>query len=465
MRATAMVAAVAVAVAACSVSGDRPEPSIPDSSTSIGVTSTTAGPAPVTYRVERCDGTIPRAWSVLCQAVALIDEYYVAEPHPADLAAAAVLGVESAELELIAPPTALGPCVAPSEVFERLCPVVMEGAAIGRGSVEDRVEAAVQGIFRYGLDPFSSYIEPDLAERFEELAGGIVLSLGLAASARLPDGEACGPVAGECRFRVSAVFPFGVGDRAGIVAGDVISEIDGHLLAGRSADEAVVLLLGEAGETVTLSIVRDGGAIQKTLIHEDIRFDPVEYELLPGNIAYLRLNDFSQLAAQLVGLALESSEVGNSRGLILDLRANPGGLLLSAQAIASQFLRSGVVMVEEGRSERYEWPVVEGGLAPRLPLVVLTSRDSASAAEIVAAALQEAGRATVIGDRTFGKNAVQFVFRARNGGEFRITTSRWTTAGGTDVGVFGLEPDILVQQRAVGDDDPVLDRAITALGG
>ncbi len=442
----------------------------PPTSVDVTVVQTTSvppstAPAAVEYSTRQCGGAVPRDWAMLCQAAELIAEHHVAEPDPVDLAAAALLGLESAAFDQVPAPTVLGACVVPDPAFEMLCGPVFEGAALGKGTVEARVEAAVQGMFRYGLDPFSSYIQPDFADRLDDLGGGIVPSLGMAAAARFDGGESCGPISAQCRLRVTAVFPFGTAERAGLVVGDVITSINGTNVLGLSPDEAIALLFGEAGTTVALGISREGDLVSKSFVHEDIRFDPIEFEALPASIVYIRLNEFSQLSAQLLGRALETDEARSSRGLILDLRANPGGLLLAAQAVASQFLAAGTVLVEEARSERHEWPVIEGGLAPTTPLVVLTSRDSASASEVVAAALQEAGRATIIGDRTFGKNVVQLVFPARNGGEFRITTSRWTTAEGLDVGSTGLVPDILIEQRATGEDDPALVRAYRLLGG
>ena len=422
-------------------------------------------PVAAEFPVRSCGGAVPRDWTLLCQAAELIAAHHASEPDPVGLAAAALLGVESARFDPVTPPEVLGACTVPDAAFEVLCAPILEGAALGKGTVEERVEAAVQGLFRYGLDPFSSYIQPDFADRLDELGGGVIPTLGMAAAARFERGESCGPITTECRLRVTAVFPFGTADRGGLVAGDVIVAIDGVAVLGLSPDEAIALLYGPPGSAVELEVSRDGGLVQKSLVHEDIRFSPIEFEVLPASIVYIRLNEFSQASAQLLGRALDTTEARSSRGLILDLRANPGGLLLAAQAVASQFLETGTVLVEESRSERHEWPVIEGGLAPDTPLVVLTSRDSASASEVVAAALQEAGRATVIGDRTFGKNAVQLVFRARNGGEFRITTSRWTTGEGLDVGSAGLTPDILIEERATGDDDPALLRAFGLLGG
>lgn len=443
-------------------------------STGADLTSTTAA-APVTlpaptipafeFSTQDCGGAVPRAWTLLCEAAKVIADHHVAEPDPAGLAAAALLGIESASFDQGTPADDSLRCVLPHAAFATLCEPILTGARAGLGSVEERVQAAVQGMFRYGLDPFSSYIAPDFADRLDELGGGIVPTLGMAATVRNEEGGACGPISSACRIRVSGVFPFGVAERAGVVIGDVIVSIDGSSLTGLSPDEALALLYGFPGTSLNLELVRNDRVFAKTLVHEDIRLDPIEFEELAAGIVYVRLNEFTQESAQLLGRALATEAVASSRGLILDLRSNPGGLLAAAQAVASQFLDSGVVLVETGRKGDTTWPVIQGGLAPGIPLAVLTDRSTASAAEVVAAALQGAGRATVIGDRTFGKNAIQFVVPARNGGQFRVTTSRWSTADGRDVGASGVTPDILITKPPIAGDDPALVRAFVLLGG
>ncbi len=151
--------------------------------------------------------------------------------------------------------------------------------------------------------------------------------------------------------------------------------------------------------------------------------------------------------------------------MILDMRDNPGGLVLAAQAIASQFLDSELVMIERGRDYEYPWEVIEGGLAnPSMQLVVLVNRASASASEVVAAVLKEQGRATVVGESTFGKNLVQQVYSARDGGQLRITVARWETPGGQDIGITGLQPDIVVEPDVTGGSDRMLEESLSLLG-
>jgi carboxyl-terminal processing protease len=191
----------------------------------------------------------------------------------------------------------------------------------------------------------------------------------------------------------------------------------------------------------------------------------VEYGMATDTIAYLRINDFSQEAAQAVGQVLSLPEIQAASGLVLDIRDNPGGLVMSARAVASQFLREGVVAVEETRAGIIELPVIPGGLAPEgMAIVAIVNAGTASAAEIVAAALQGHDRAQIVGERTFGKNLVQEVFDAPGGGEYRITAARWTGPGGIDVGTGGLSPDVTLDETASGSD-PALDLAISLLGG
>lgn len=450
-------------VAAC---GTAPAPSttLPPA---LPTTTTTTAPT-VSYEVSPCAQANPRDWSTLCQAYDLVVSHHVDLPEPSALSAAAAAGVRALEATGGPRPAVDGlfRCTLPHPTFEPVCAEISDRHQFDGIDVDVLVEAAVQGMFRFGLDPFSAYLSPDFADRLDALGSGQVFSLGLIVGARDRDRAVCGPIGPGCDLVVLATFEFGAAERDGVVPGDAIVEIDGTGVEGLSEGEAVALLHGDAGSTTVVSVERRTGTTTKSLVHDDFRFDPVEFEMLSPTIAYLRLNDFSQQSAQLTGQVLQLPEVARASGMILDLRDNPGGLVLAAQAIASQFLDAGLVLVEETRSDRFEWPVIEGGLARSgMALVVLTNRGSASASEVVAAALQERGRATVIGEPTFGKNLVQQVFTARNGGEIRVTIARWTTPDGLDIGVRGLQPDIVVEVPPDSVDDPVLDRALAYLGG
>lgn len=435
-------------------------------STSLEATTTTTPLSDAgLYDVLECSSAPPVDFALLCETHELVSAHYVDATDDAALAAAAALGLAAIPGDPEARPRLPIKCAIPSAEFEPLCLAVVGRLQSDPAPVADLVEGAVQGLFQYGLDPFSSYVPPDLADRLDDLVSGAIYSLGLIVGARDAVKGACSPIGGTCRFSVLAVDTFGPADQSGLVPGDEITAIDGQPVAGRSADEATALMIGEPGWSVTLTVQRGPNVLEKMLIHEDIRFVPAEYELLTPSIAYLRVNDFSQLSAQLTGRVLQLPEVKAAGALILDLRGNPGGLVLAAQAIASQFLDDGLVMVERSRDETVELPVIEGGLGTGLRLVVLVDRASASASEIVAAVLKERGRATIIGTSTFGKNLVQQVFTARNGGEIRVSVARWTAPEGLDIGIRGLEPDIVVDPAPDTEGDPALEQAVAFLGG
>jgi len=440
--------------------GSSATPSAPASTT-----ATTQRPS-VEIEVRPCTSSPPRDWSLLCRSVELLAELYVDPLDPAELAAAAVLGVEQAgETDSSEVVGDTFRCTVPDEAFERFCDAVLDRLRSGDGDTADLVDAGVSGMFRYALDPFSTYLAPDFAEQFGDLGSGVVYDLGMSVSARSDGGDVCGVIDGDCRLRVVNVFSGTPAAGAGVLVDDVIGSVDGAPMVGLSASEATALLYGRPGVAVELEIERPTGTLVKTLIREDFRFDPIEFEMLDPSLAYLRLNEFTQPSAQLVGQVLQVPEVQAAEVMILDLRDNPGGLVLAVQAIASQFLDGGLVMVENGRDYRLEVDVIDGGLAsPAMDLIVLVNRGSASASEVLAGVLKERGRATIVGEPTFGKNLVQQVFSSGNGGELRITVARWETPGGTDIGITGLDPDVLVEPDTTGATDPIFEKALEIAG-
>ncbi len=430
-------------------------------------TSLTGGSLPMTYELADCrPRNIPVAFAVLCDAYQRLEVEYVDPIEPAGLAAAAVLGMKSVDVDPAAggvdTPGAVVPCHVPDAAFEVVCAELVDQLASGSAPASELVQAAVSGMFRFGLDPFSVYV-PDEGSVTESFLNGFVYELGIVVAARDLSDRACSPIAGDCRLRVVSVFEFTPAADAGIREGDIVIAVDGSDLDGLAGEEAAARLWGDPGTGVSLTIDRDGAAMDIEMVRADIRFEPAEFEMLDGDIAYIRLNDFSQSAAIALGSVLGRSDVSAAAGLVLDLRDNPGGLVLAAQAVASQFIGSGDVMVEAYRDESFPIPVLEGGLATDGPeMVVLVNGASASAAEIVAAVLSERDRATVIGTPTFGKNLVQLVAPSRDGGEIRITAARWETPGGLDVALTGLEPDLVVEQTGEGDSQ--LEAALDLLG-
>ncbi|MFP5332558.1 MAG: S41 family peptidase [Acidimicrobiia bacterium] len=457
------LALTALVVTACSTTVATTTTTLP-STTSTNTTPPSPPPPEAThYEVQACGSAVPRPWSILCRAVDLIEKRALFEPDMASLAAAAAAGVrqvtEGAPTPVAEPVT----CHVPADEFLGVCDVVVDRHRFDGIPVDQLVEGAVRGLFRFGLDPYSSYLDSESAARLQSIGPGHVLSLGMVVGARDPSDSACSPLSATCRLTVLMVFDLGPASGVDIAPGDLVTAIDGIPVDGITETEAAARMSADAGATTVLTIESAGGAVtDHTLVHEDIRPASVEYGPATDTILYLRVNDFSQQAAQAVGQVLRSPDAVGIEGMILDLRGNPGGLVLSAQAVASQFLQSGSVLVEETRAGRVELPVLAGGLVPAsVELVVIVDGASASAAEIVAAALSAAGRGTVIGQPTFGKNLVQEVFGAPGGGEYRITVARWLAPDGTDVGRGGLEPDLVVDTAG---DVPIVE-AVRLLEG
>lgn len=445
---------IVVLLAACTSATQTPT-TLAEATTSTAADSTTTvvtPPIAPNYEIRGCASAQPRPWSILCRAHQLIVERSLYQPDTPSLAAAAATGVRRAEAaEATFDIDDAVVCYLPDPAFDDVCETIVDRHRFDGIPIADLVEGAVFGIFRYGLDPYSSYLDPDTAQSFETIGPGHVLSLGLVVGARDATGSACSPLSDVCRLTVVTVFDFGPAAEAGIVAGDTVTSVDGDSIDGITEAEAAARMFGDPGSRTLLGLETAGGSVEYELVHTDLPAASVEYGPATPEILYLRMNDMSQQAAQAVGQVLQSSDAAGITGLILDLRGNPGGLVLSAQAVASQFLEQGVVFIEETLSGNHRFPVIEGGLVPSsVEVIVIVDAGTASAAEMVAAALQAAGRATVIGAHTFGKNVVQEVFEAPGGGEFRITVARWTGPDGTEVSPGGLEPDVLF--RTTGDD-------------
>lgn len=259
-------------------------------------------------------------------------------------------------------------------------------------------------------------------------------------------------------------------EKAGLKAKDIVIAIDGVDMTGTPGDLALQKILGPAGEPVTLTIRRGEDILEFTIVREKITVPAVEYEMLEGDIAYIALNTFNELATDQVRAALKELLAQNPKGLIFDLRNNGGGFLVTAIEITSEFVSKGIVMYEEyGDGSRESYNAQPGGLATEIPLVVLINEGTASASEITAGAIQDYGRGTLIGVTSYGKGSVQnwIPLRTEAGG-VRITIARWLTPNGNQINEVGLTPDIEVpytQEDVDADRDPQLDAAINFLNG
>jgi carboxyl-terminal processing protease len=312
--------------------------------------------------------------------------------------------------------------------------------------VDDKtlIKGAIDGMLS-ALDPHSSFAEASDYEQLKTTTDGNYGGLGLTVS--IEDGA----------VKVIAPTEDTPADRAGIKAGDYITHIDGEFLYGFSLDEAVEKMRGAPGTSIKLTIVRPGRdkPFDVAITRQRIELKPVKWEV-KDNVGIININGFSAQTGDLTREALvgiDKATGGKALGYIVDLRSNPGGLLDQAIDVSDSFLEQGEIVSERGREaadiERFY--AKPGDMAKGKPVIVLVDAGSASAAEIVAGALQDHRRAIVMGERSFGKGSVQSVIQTGPQSALRLTTARYYTPSGKSVQAGGIEPDINVPQ--VSDPD------------
>ena len=419
-------------------------------------TTSTTSPSDLEVTTQGC-GAPPVTFSVLCEVVELIETNHFSPPDRPTMAAAALDAVatfETGDTEEL--PRGLV-CAVPSEEFAPLCESIRAEVLDSSAPVSDIVEGAVDGVLSAMVDPYNVYVPPELSGSIGE--DGIVPGVGMVIAALSAAGSPCIRVAPSCPLQVVTVLPDSAAEDAGIRAGAVITAIDGEPVEGLGTVEAAGLLAGEAGTTAILTI----DSTEVTLTRTPADAIPMSGEIV-GSTAYLRLPEFGfathlELHAWLTAF----NDAGVDR-LIMDLRDNPGGYLFSASIVGSEFVPSGVLYRTQERVGNFDYPAVEGGIATRVPLILLVNENSASAAEILAASLQERDRAVVVGTPTFGKNLVQSSFELRNGGLLRLTIATWTTADGASVAGTGVVPDVTLTVDPTADVASVVDAVLSALG-
>jgi carboxyl-terminal processing protease len=232
---------------------------------------------------------------------------------------------------------------------------------------------------------------------------------------------------------------------AGVLAGDTIMAVDGAATASLSFDEALGRILGRPGSTVRLRVLRDGRAIRFRLVRRTFALQSVHTRLV-NRVGVVRVDTFSRGSAAAAKTALRRLERQRAKALVLDLRGNPGGLLGQAVAVSSLFLhRRASVVSLAGAHKPLRILYSTGGPASSIPLAVLVDRGSASASEVVAGALKDHGRATLVGERTYGKSLVQQIVRLPSGAALKLTVARYLTPAGVDISRNGVQPDIRSQ--------------------
>lgn len=325
--------------------------------------------------------------------------------------------------------------------------------------VQERVYGAIRGMVNALGDPNTAFIDPTRAEIFRQDTSGSFEGIG--AAVRIDQ---------MGHLVIVEPYPGRPAAEAGLRRGDIILEIDGTSTEGMSLYEAISLIRGPTNTKVTLTIFREG--VEKpfdvTVTRARIEIKVVEAKRLDGNLGYVSLSEFSRGAADKVARAIKTLQSeGALEGLILDLRNNLGGLLDEAIAVGSQFIADGVITIEreKGGTEQV-FETLPDGVATNIPLVVLINQGSASAAEIVAGAIQDYKRGTVVGEQSFGKGTVQIPHTLSDGSELRVTIAEWLTPKGRQINGNGIVPDIVVertQEDFEADRDPQLERAVEIL--
>ncbi len=307
---------------------------------------------------------------------------------------------------------------------------------------------AMRGLVQTYQDPYTVFIEPQPRAREKDQLRGRFGGIGAYITVNDAGQVLLAPMPGQPAAK------------AGLQANDELLAVDGTPVSGKSRDEVIDMVRGEVGTKVTLRLRRgDAPPFDLIVTRAEIESPSVEWRLLEEDpqTGYVALRIFGERSADELRQAIEALRQQGAKRLILDLRHNPGGLLETAVDVASQFLASGRVLNEQRADSTKAYDVRGDGAARDLPLVVLTDEATASAAEIVAGALQDAKRAPLIGSKTFGKGSVQLVFDLRDGSSLHITTARWLTPANQQIDGKGLTPDVPV---APGDGDPVLAAAL-----
>jgi carboxyl-terminal processing protease len=304
---------------------------------------------------------------------------------------------------------------------------------------KDLIYGAIKGMLET-LDPHSAFMPPQMYKEMQEETKGRFEGLGLEITVKDGVLTVVSPIEDTPAFK------------AGLLAEDQILKIDGALTKNLTLMDSVKRLRGPKGTKVTITIMREGFTKPRdyTLIREVIPIRSVRYELLEKQYGYIRLSQFQEktdVEFDKALKALEEESKGSLRGLILDLRNNPGGLLDQAVKISDRFIESGLIVSMEGRREeqKMRFNAHAQGTITRYPLVVLINGGSASASEIVAGAIQDHGRGILLGTQTFGKGSVQTIFPLKDGSGLRLTTAKYFTPSGRSIQAKGITPDITIK--------------------
>ena len=326
----------------------------------------------------------------------------------------------------------------------------------------ESMDAAINGLLQ-SLDPYSSYMSPEIFDEMQTETSGEFGGLGIEV------GMEAGVV------KVISPIDDTPASRAGIKAGDYIVKINGEQVQGKSLTEAVDLMRGLVGTSIELTIRRRGEkkALTIIVVREIIEIQSVKTDTLENNIGYIRLTSFNENSGKQIKKKINQLENENKvKGYILDLRNNPGGLLSQAIKISDFFLDHGEIVSTKSRnaSENRKWFAKKGDLTNGKPIILLINYGSASAAEIVAGALKDHKRAILIGENSYGKGSVQSIIPLKNEGAIRLTVAKYYLPSGKSISEVGVSPDIEISEqdeefKIKTETDNQLNYAIKLLNG
>ncbi|CAN5824201.1 hypothetical protein BH23ACT4_BH23ACT4_16940 [soil metagenome] len=453
LASTRIAAAICVAIllAACSLVSSPTETSTTETTVADTTTSTPAT-APSTTATTTPATTTPEATGfetiacgeasgeIFCETYELIQRHYVDPVANADLVDGALTALAESEVPV---GDGMETCFLPSDEFVEVCQAIEDGGF----DDEAAEQTAIAGMIFYALDPNSSYFDADALALIEEEQSGQIEGIGALVATEEEGSDvpnSCAVIGPDCRLRIVSTIEGGPARAADLQADDEFVAVNGESIEGLSIDQITSQVRGPAGTDVDLTFLRNGEEFDITIIRAAIQVPVAEAEMV-GDIAYLRLNVFTDNADEQVHQMLEELLANNPSQIVLDLRNNPGGLLDTAVNITSEFISSGVVVSTESPESTTPYNVEPGGIAtdPSLPMYVVVNQGSASASEVLAGALDDMDRALIVGENTFGKNTVQQRFPLSNGGAVKLTIARWLTPEGRDFGGSGITPDVV----------------------
>jgi len=351
---------------------------------------------------------------------------------------------------------------------------VRDRFALGPVQTQTLVEGAIKGLVASVNDPYSTYLTPeDYQASLQDISGQFT---GIGVTVATIDGTGktidCTPFGPNCRFVVVEPLDGSPAAAAGIKAGDIITAIDGKTVDGLTPDDARNQIRGPEGTQVTITISRTGQSpFDVSITRAKIqRQEVTSKDLANGTVGYVKLAGFESAASDAFIAAVKADVDKGQKQLVIDLRGNPGGFITDAQKIASVFIASGPLFYEQfADCHQQEWDALGGSVAvatdPSIKVVLLVDGGSASAAEIVTGALRDTGRATIVGQKTFGKGTVQEWVPLDQLGAVKLTIAKWLTPDKNWIHKVGITPDVPVtvpSDTPIGQD-PVLDKALGLL--